>query len=347
MATKWEKREKYRAEQKRLGLCIECNEKAEPGRVRCQNHLDKRNTLNKNWVKRHKAEGLCTHCCEKATDGFQCAAHGEENRKRQAGRGYWKNADGTTKDRIKKTVVAYMKANIAKGLCRHCPTPLSPNSKGLCEYHLAKSRQYSGSRASDVVKRERRQAMLDRYAVYAEYSKANPTLKAYDLAKHFNVDKITIHKALKWHGVNSHAILAKRREEIAAYLIANPKVTQAQAAELFNVNERTISKAHTESKVKRARARQPQFPLSARTPGTQAYKMARLKVTMDKVVRLVTGDPMALQYVHKRLTEPRVIKIKAEIEAHGYPAPKGTPSDPLGIAQNIVPFCLEVNHETP
>lgn len=38
--TQKERRDKYRDEHKRAGLCVDCNREAEPGRIRCRHHLD-------------------------------------------------------------------------------------------------------------------------------------------------------------------------------------------------------------------------------------------------------------------------------------------------------------------
>lgn len=68
-----------RLEHKALGLCIECNEKAETGRCRCKKCLDKQNKYNAIRRKNNIKAGKCKCGREKSPDKYRCNTCNESN----------------------------------------------------------------------------------------------------------------------------------------------------------------------------------------------------------------------------------------------------------------------------
>jgi len=78
-------RNKYKKWHREQGICVDCPKKVFPGRIRCLEHLSKRQIMAKNYYKRHrqlicdnaakerqrrKDSGLCISCSNQKENGI-------------------------------------------------------------------------------------------------------------------------------------------------------------------------------------------------------------------------------------------------------------------------------------
>ncbi len=60
--SKWTTQARYKRRKKDLGLCLDCSEKAVPGKLKCQKHSDGDNAKAKKYQAKMRAINLCTIC---------------------------------------------------------------------------------------------------------------------------------------------------------------------------------------------------------------------------------------------------------------------------------------------
>lgn len=111
-----ERNKQKREKQKKLGLCIECNDKPIPGTVRCEHHTERHKLRDKKYKTLRTKQGLCSECGAVARLGYnRCEVHIANFSKSQ-----------------KKYITRKRKEWKETNRCGRCGNELNPEMDGGC-----------------------------------------------------------------------------------------------------------------------------------------------------------------------------------------------------------------------
>lgn len=140
------RRQRYR-QLKEKGMCVECGKiRAAPGRVRCRDCLDKRNSDRRKDRAFYKSIGICQICKKEPIFGDEVLCLNCAEKKREAGRKAFQSiSDEERQKRNRKGREIYQRYK-QNGICPSCGKRKIAQGKARCEICLRKNADRANER---------------------------------------------------------------------------------------------------------------------------------------------------------------------------------------------------------